>query len=84
MRTAALTALAMLAFALNSLLCRAALAPGHADALSFTGLRLVSGAAALVLLARARGAAAPPARVAWGSALALVALFEKRREVVCP
>ena len=30
MRTAALTALAMLAFALNSLLCRAALAGGHA------------------------------------------------------
>lgn len=73
MRTAALTALAMLAFALNSLLCRAALAGGHADATSFTALRLASGAGALVLLARARGAAPPPARAAWGSALALVA-----------
>jgi len=71
--TAALTALAMLAFALNSLLCRAALAGGHADAASFTALRLVSGAGALVLLARARGAAPPPSRVAWGSALALLA-----------
>ena len=73
MRTAALTALAMLAFALNSLLCRAALAGGHADAVSFTSLRLVSGALALVLVARARGAAAPPARAAWGGALALFA-----------
>jgi drug/metabolite transporter (DMT)-like permease len=71
--TAALTALAMLAFALNSLLCRAALAGGHADAVSFTALRLVSGALALVLVARARGAAAPPARAAWGGALALFA-----------
>jgi len=71
--TAALTALAMLAFALNSLLCRAALAGGHADAVSFTALRLVSGALALVLIARARGAAAPPARAAWGAALALFA-----------
>ena len=37
----------MLAFAANSLLCRAALAGGHADAASFTTLRLASGALAL-------------------------------------
>lgn len=72
-RTAGLTALAMAAFASNSLLCRAALAGGHADAASFTGLRLASGAVSLGLLARVRHASAPPARRAWGSALALFA-----------
>jgi len=73
--TAALTAAAMLAFAANSLLCRAALAGGHADAASFTTLRLVSGALALGLLVRARARASPtpPSRVAWGPALALFA-----------
>jgi drug/metabolite transporter (DMT)-like permease len=70
---AALTAAAMLAFAANSLLGRAALAGGHADAASFTTLRLVGGALALGLLARARGSQAPPSRLAWGSALALFA-----------
>ncbi len=71
--TVALTFAAMLAFASNSLLCRFALAGGHADAASFTTLRVVSGALALVLLARARGRAAPPRGAAWGSALALFA-----------
>ena len=71
--TAALTAAAMLAFAANSLLCRAALAGGHADAASFTTLRLVSGALALGLLARARGSASPAPRLAWVSAAALFA-----------
>ena len=40
LETAGHTALAMLAFAANSLLCRAALAGGHADATSFTALRV--------------------------------------------
>ena len=71
--TAALTAAAMLAFAANSLLCRAALAGGHADAASFTTLRLASGALALGLLARARRATPPASRLAWGSAVALFA-----------
>ncbi len=71
--TAALTATAMLAFAANSLLCRAALAGGHTDAASFTTLRLASGALALGMLARARGATPPGSRLAWGSALALFA-----------
>jgi len=70
---AALTAAAMLAFAANSLLCRAALAGRHADAASFTTLRLAAGALALALLARARGAAPPASRIAWGSAVALFA-----------
>ena len=44
------TALAMLAFAANSLLCRAALASGEVGASSFTVLRIVSGAVVLALL----------------------------------
>jgi drug/metabolite transporter (DMT)-like permease len=63
----------MLAFAANSLLCRAALGGGHADAASFTTLRLAGGALALGLLARARGGTAPAPRFAWGSAAALFA-----------
>jgi drug/metabolite transporter (DMT)-like permease len=71
LRTAVLTAVAMLAFAANSLLCRAALAGGHADAASFTTLRLAGGALVLGLLARARKRPAPGARLAWRSALVL-------------
>jgi drug/metabolite transporter (DMT)-like permease len=71
--TAGLTSAAMIAFAANSLLCRAALGGGHADAASFTLLRLLGGTVALGLLARIRGAPAPPARLAWGSAVALFA-----------
>ena len=71
--TVALTATAMLAFAANSLLCRAALAGGHADAVSFTTLRLAGGALALGALARWRGARPPTPRLAWGSAVALFA-----------
>lgn len=73
MRTASQTALAMLAFAANSLLCRAALGGGHADAATFTTLRLAGGALSLGLVARALGVGAPPARFAWGSAVALFA-----------
>ena len=36
--------LAMLAFAANSILCRLALQGGHIDPLSFSSLRLASGA----------------------------------------
>lgn len=52
-RTAGLTFLALICFALNSLLCRAALGGGRIDAASFTFARLASGAAVLFLLARA-------------------------------
>ncbi len=68
-----MTAAAMLAFAANSLLCRAALGGGHADAASFTMLRLAAGALALAVLARVRGSPEPSTRPAWGSALALFA-----------
>jgi drug/metabolite transporter (DMT)-like permease len=63
----------MVAFAANSLLCRAALEGGHADALTFTALRLLGGALALGFLARIRRAPSPPSRLAWGSAVVLFA-----------
>jgi len=69
-RTLALTALAMLAFAGNSLLCRAALTGTGIDPASFTMIRLVSGALVLWLLTRGtRGQAAHDAN--WRSAAAL-------------
>lgn len=71
--TVGLTALAMIAFAANSLLCRAALVGGHVDAWSFTTLRLVSGALILGILARARPSTRPSNAFAWRSAVALFA-----------
>ncbi len=50
LRLVALTSLTMIAFAGNSLLCRAALTHTHIDAASFTTVRLVSGALTLWLL----------------------------------
>ena len=49
-----LTALAMLAFAANSLLCRLALRDTAIDPAGFTLIRLVSGALVLWLLLRLR------------------------------
>ncbi len=49
-RLTALTSLTMIAFAGNSLLCRAALTHTHIDAASFTTVRLVSGALTLWVL----------------------------------
>jgi drug/metabolite transporter (DMT)-like permease len=63
--TLLVTAFTMLAFAANSLLCRAALGSGSVDAASFTLLRVGSGAAFLALLAASRRAPAreaPPVR----------------------
>jgi drug/metabolite transporter (DMT)-like permease len=51
-RIIALTSLAMIAFAGNSLLCRAALKHTSIDAASFTTIRLISGAVMLWLLVR--------------------------------
>ena len=63
--TVVLTSIAMLAFAGNSVLCRAALAPGEQgpaiDGVAFTAVRLASGAAVLAPTlwpGRARGASA--------------------------
>lgn len=77
-RVAALTAAALTGFAANSLLCRMALRPGLIDAATFTGVRLVSGALVLVVLARvsvrASGRMAAPRRGgSWTSAAALFA-----------
>ena len=67
LRLATLTAVAMLAFAGNSLLCRMALKHAGIDPASFTSVRLLAGAGVLLLLAggprRSSGS--------WGSALAL-------------
>jgi drug/metabolite transporter (DMT)-like permease len=49
-------AVAMLAFAANSLLCRLALLPDHLDAASFTSIRLAAGAGVLVLVVLVSGA----------------------------
>lgn len=53
-RIIALTSLAMIAFAGNSLLCRAALKHTSIDAASFTTIRLISGAIMLGLLVHLR------------------------------
>lgn len=53
--TLVLTALAMVAFAANSLLCRLALVDPTIDPASFTAVRLLSGAIALALLVALRG-----------------------------
>jgi len=50
-RTVLLTALSLVAFAANSILCRLALAERRIDAASFTTIRLVSGAIVLGLFA---------------------------------
>ncbi|MCA0319244.1 MAG: DMT family transporter [Proteobacteria bacterium] len=49
-RTVALTSLAMVAFATNSVLARLALGAGAIDAAGYTGVRLAAGAVALVLI----------------------------------
>lgn len=69
-----LTALAMAAFAANSLLCRFALRDTRIDAASFTLLRIFSGALVLWLLVAVRSRRRPLRRNgSWPSALALFA-----------
>jgi drug/metabolite transporter (DMT)-like permease len=70
-RVVALTLMSLLAFAGNSLLCRAALAHGGIDAAGFTLVRLLSGATVLAMLARARVSGSGGGT--WASALALFA-----------
>jgi len=52
LRAVAYTSIAMLAFAGNSILCRMALRDGAIDPASFTSIRLLSGALALLLIVR--------------------------------
>jgi len=61
----------MVAFAGNSLLCRAALKDTQIDAATFTTIRIVSGAAALWVIVRMRGG--PPGGGSWLSAFWLFA-----------
>jgi drug/metabolite transporter (DMT)-like permease len=74
-RTVAATAAALVCFAANSLLCRAALGPARIDFASFTTVRLLSGALVLWLLAggaRTGGTGARPRPAgSWPSAAAL-------------
>lgn len=55
LKTLALTALAMSAFAANSIFCRIGLGTGGIDAASYTTLRLVSGAIVLALIGLVAG-----------------------------
>lgn len=70
-RTLTWTALALTAFAANSLLCRRALGHTTLDAASFSTIRLVSGAAVLWAIARARNRVAAGTSGSWGSAALL-------------
>ncbi|NRF66086.1 DMT family transporter [Aquincola sp. S2] len=72
-RTAALTGIAMLAFAANSLLCRMALQHDSIDAASFSSVRLASGALALAAIVRLRRGPSRPARPGWVAAAMLFA-----------
>jgi len=72
LRILVLTLLAMIAFAGNSLLCRAALQAGRIDAASFTTIRVVAGALALWLIVRLQRGSAEKAG-SWPSAFALFA-----------
>ena len=67
---ALLTAVTMVCFAGNSLLCRLALRGGGIDAASFTAVRLGAAAAVMSVLARLAGAARAPAG-SWTSAAVL-------------
>lgn len=71
-RTAALTIIAMLAFAGNSLLCRLALKHTAIAPLTFTGIRLVAGAIALCCILAWSGRQQQAARSgSWWSAVCL-------------
>ncbi len=61
-RTAALTAMALIAFAFNSLLTRLALGSSEIDAATFAAIRLASGAAVLSLVVRMRAGTWTPLR----------------------
>jgi drug/metabolite transporter (DMT)-like permease len=70
-RTALLTALAMIAFATNSILCRLALQNPTIDAASFGSVRLMSGALALAIIVHLLRGETKPARPDWWAAAML-------------
>jgi drug/metabolite transporter (DMT)-like permease len=71
-QTVLLTAVAMLAFAANSLLCRLALGHHEIDAASFISIRVISGAATLSLIMLLRGNTRLIAAADWRAAAMLV------------
>jgi drug/metabolite transporter (DMT)-like permease len=71
----ALTTLTMLAFAGNSLLCRAALRHTSLDEASFTSIRLISGAVTLALIVRARSGNTTGRNAGSGNWLSALLLF---------
>ena len=75
LRTSLLTAGALIAFAANSWLCRAALRTRSIDPATFTALRIASGAVVLLLIFLARSPRPRALQLAgsWGSAGALFA-----------
>jgi drug/metabolite transporter (DMT)-like permease len=62
MKTPVLTALALLAFAANSVLCRLALGGATIDAASFTSVRLAAGACALLIITASVNKSLPSVR----------------------
>lgn len=73
MKIAVLTAVAMLAFAANSVLARLAFATANAEPLSYTGIRLAAGAIVLAALLALRRTPGAPFTVggSWAGAAAL-------------
>lgn len=69
-KTVPFTALALLCFAANSILCRLALASHAIDPATFTGVRLLSGAAILALIVLASGKR-PTQAGSWPSGITL-------------
>ncbi|WP_026279442.1 DMT family transporter [Thioalkalivibrio sp. ALgr3] len=69
-RVVVLMSAALIAFAANSILTRAAFTSTSIDPVSFTAIRIVSGAIMLWLIVRAQPTL-PEGRGSWGSALAL-------------
>ncbi|WP_127143231.1 DMT family transporter [Pelagibacterium montanilacus] len=74
MRLALLTGVAMIAFAANSVLARMALGSDLIDAASYTGIRLISGAALLFVLVSLRAPARASGRIGggWAGAASLL------------
>jgi drug/metabolite transporter (DMT)-like permease len=73
LRVTGLTVLALVAFAGNSVLCRLALADSSIDAASFTTVRLVSGAIALLIILGVTNRGTRPA--SYGSWMSAAMLF---------
>ncbi len=75
MKVVILTSFTLVAFAANSILCRMALGGSLIDPVSFTTIRLVSGALALIFISKLVGESKTPKsnNGSWGSGFALFA-----------